>query len=337
MDREDNLMLFHPAVIALLMSSALISLMLLYSSYYGYQILRWWNLTSGSELQLSLERRTYLISMIVSYALAFQGLSLFLYLFTADNLHTFFVGAMCAAGTLNVNSYGYPVLILKIVNFMLAGVWLSINYVDNRAYDYSLVKKKYLFLLVIMPFFLLETAMIATYFLSLSPNIITSCCGSLFSAGAGSVQSGLASLPVNPMKTAFYLSMALCLFSGLYFYVKRRGACLFSALAAVTFVVSIAAIISFISPYFYELPTHHCPFCLLQGEYGCVGYPLYVALFGGGISGIGVGALIPFAKIRSLITLIPLVQNKLTFISILSYTVFLAIVMYGVITSNLIL
>jgi len=41
------------------------------------------------------------------------------------------------------------------------------------------------------------------------------------------------------------------------------------------------AILSFISVYFYELPTHHCPFCILQKEYGYVGYPLYLTLFGG--------------------------------------------------------
>ncbi len=60
---------------------------------------------------------------------------------------------MCAAGTLNVNGYGYPALILKIVVFLLSGLWLLLNYADNRAYDYPLVKNKYLFLLFIAPFF----------------------------------------------------------------------------------------------------------------------------------------------------------------------------------------
>ena len=32
---------------------------------------------------------------------------------------------MCADGTLGVNGYGYPVLILKIINCLLAGVWLA--------------------------------------------------------------------------------------------------------------------------------------------------------------------------------------------------------------------
>jgi hypothetical protein len=45
--------------------------------------------------------------------------------------------------------------------------------------------------------------------------------------------------------------------------------------------VSVAALISFISVYFYELPTHHCPFCILQGEYHYVGYLIYAAVLGG--------------------------------------------------------
>ena len=67
--------------------------------------------------QLILERKTYLISTLLTYLLGFELLSLFLYVFTADQLHTFFVGAMCAAGTLYVNGYGYPALILKVVIF----------------------------------------------------------------------------------------------------------------------------------------------------------------------------------------------------------------------------
>ena len=50
------------------------------------------------------------------YALAFEILSLFLFIYTADDLHRLFVGAMCAAGTLYVNAFGYPALMLKVGN-----------------------------------------------------------------------------------------------------------------------------------------------------------------------------------------------------------------------------
>ena len=125
-------MIFHPTVMALFAGSILVSFMILYSASYAFQILRKWDLQSGSELQLNLERRTYLISTLLAYAFGFELLSFFLFVFTADQVHTFFVGAMCAAGSLYANDYGYPTLIVKLVNFLLAGIWLVVNYVDNQ-------------------------------------------------------------------------------------------------------------------------------------------------------------------------------------------------------------
>jgi len=247
------------------------------------------------------------------------------------------VGAMCAAGTLNVNGYGYPALVLKIVNFMLAGAWLSVNYVDNRAYDYPLVRKKYLFLLIITPLVLAETAALANYFLRLDPAIITSCCGSLFSANTGSITSEIVSLPAKPLGIFFGLSIVAAIASGLFFYFRGKGAYLFSVIAAATFVVAVLSLISFISPYIYELPTHHCPFCILQAEYGFVGYPLYVALLVGGASGISVGALMPFRNAASLREIIPPVQRKLAIACVTCYAAFALIVTYSIVTSNLVL
>ena len=81
--------------------------MVLYASFYGALILKYWDINSGSETQLSLERRTYLISTIIGYAFVFQLLSFFLFIYTADSLHPFFTGAMCAVGSLNVNQLGF--------------------------------------------------------------------------------------------------------------------------------------------------------------------------------------------------------------------------------------
>ena len=92
---------------------------------------------------------------------------------------------------------------------------------------------------------------------------------------------------------------------GLYVYLKTKGTYLFSIASLIHFLVSIVALISFISIYFYELPTHHCPFCILQPEYGYVGYVLYSALLVGVVSGLGTGVIMPFRRIESLHTVIP--------------------------------
>jgi len=330
-------MIFHPAIIALYVSSVFTGFTVLYSAFYGVQILRRWDIKSGSELQLILERKTYLVSTLLSYLFGFQLLSLFLYIFTVDQLHTFFVGAMCAAGSLYANDFGYPALILKMINFLLAGLWLILNYTDNRAYDYPLIKKKYSFLLILTPLIFAEMILQANYFLRLKPDIITSCCGTLFSTESSGLASEISVLPSIPVKVFFYLSMILTAASGIYYYRKNKGGYFFSSLSAITFLTSIMAILSFISVYFYELPTHHCPFCILQKEYGYIGYPLYLTLLGGTISGIGVGMLMPFRNIKSLSDTLPSIQRRLAIASLILFIMFTAIVTYRIVFSNLIL
>lgn len=330
-------MIFHPSILALYVASLLICFIVLYSAFYGLQILRRWDIRSGSEGQLVLERKTYLISTLLSYLFSLEIISLFFFIFTVDQLHTFFVGAMCAAGTLYVNSYGYPVLILKVINFLFAGLWLIVNYTDNRGYDYPLIKIKYLFLLILTPLIVLETVLQANYFLRLDPNIITSCCGSLFSIGEKSLTSEVSNFPIFPMEILFYLSLAFTVASGLFFLSRIKGGYLLAFFSGLTFILSISSILSFISVYVYELPSHHCPFCILQKEYYYMGYPLYLTLFGGAISGMGVGLLMPFRNITSLSEILPVIQKWLAAVSLTFFLIFAALVTYYLLFSNLVL
>jgi hypothetical protein len=317
--------ILQPAILALLVGSLLTCFIILYAGVFGLRILLRWDIKSGSELQLKLERRTYLISTILTFALAYQTLSLFLYIFTADHLHGLFTGAMCAAGTLNVNSYGYPVLMMKIFNVLLAGLWLVINHADTRGYDYPLIRVKYALLLFLVPQVLLEALFQYLYFAGLRADVITSCCGSLFSLERASIPGDIAGLPSGPMKIAFFAGMVITLLTGLYFYIKERGGYLFSLLSTAVFGIAAASVISFICLYFYELPTHHCPFCILQKEYGYVGYVLYAALLGGGVCGMGVGALMPFRKHPSMMRIIPPFQKRLAAATLCLYLIFTTI------------
>lgn len=309
--------------------------MVLYASFSGALILRYWDINSGSETQLRLERKTYLVSTIISYALVFQLFSLFLFIYTADAIHPFFTGAMCAVGSLNVNQWGFPLVLLKIITFFLAGLWLIINFADNRGYDYPLIKTKYVLLLVIAPLMVTETIIQANYFLGLNPEVITSCCGSLFTADTQGVASEIVSWPHSVMGVIFYLAMMGAFTLGVVFYRTGTMGYGFAAAIFVTLVISVAAFISFISVYFYELPTHHCPFCILQKEYGYIGYGLYLLLFVGGLAGMGVGLLMPFRQIPSLKGSLPAIQQHLALTAIIGYLLFTLISTYQIIFSNL--
>jgi hypothetical protein len=327
--------IFHPLILALFTASLLTGFMVLYAAVFGAQILRRWDLRSGSELQLGLERKTYLVSTLLSYAFVAELLSLALFVFTADRIHGFFVGAMCAAGTLKANAFGYPALLLKGTNAILAGLWLILNAADNKGFDYPLVRTKYKWLLAASPLILAEIVLQAAYFLRLDPDIITSCCSTLFSQGGSSLGSDLASLPLGPMSALFFSCVAVSVAAGAVFIKAGRGGVFLGISSAATLVVSILAIISFISVYIYELPSHHCPFCILQSGYHFIGYPIYFSLFGGAIAGLGVGILSPFRKVPSLSGAIPKLQKKLAIAAVACFLVLAAIVIIAMAASDL--
>jgi len=330
-------LLLNPAIIALISGALLVSGFAVYASVMGFQIIRWWDIQSGSERQLMMERKTYLITTIFAYLLGLQLFSLFLFVYTADHIHGLFVGAMCAAGSLNVNDFGYPTLVLKVINFLLCGIWLMVNHMDNKGADYPLIRIKYKYLIVVSGLLVGEAFFQTKYFLGLRADVITSCCGTLFGEDAETLAGGLAALSPFPTKILFFLSVVLTIRTGIHFMVTGRAARLFAALAAWTMILALAFIISFVSPYFYELPTHHCPFCLLQKEYGYIGYPLYFSLFLAGITGAGVGVVDRFKEIPSLREAVPRSQENFCLISMIGYSVFVMISIYPMIFSDFVL
>ncbi len=319
-------MIQHPGILALLVASGIVSLLLAAAGWQGFRILRGWDLRSGSEVQLDLERRTYLVSTLVANALLIQILSLFLFIFTAEGLHNQFVGAMCAAGSLAVNAYGYPTLLMKVATCLLAGVWLVLHRADTQGYDYPLIRPKYLLLLILVPLVLTETWLQLSYLTGLKADVMTSCCGSLFGQGRQGFAAELAGLPPRLMQPVFWGTFAALLGAGFLLLRFRRGGGLFSALSLTFLLVAVTALISFFCLYIYELPTHHCPFCLLQREYGFVGYPLYATLLGGAIAGLGVGALAFFRDRESLTAVLPTLQAHLAWTTLLLAVIFTLIV-----------
>ncbi|AJY70972.1 membrane protein [Geobacter sulfurreducens] len=328
-------MILHPAVIALFVGSLLTSGMLVATAFFAVKILRHWDLASGSERQLSFERRTYLLATIMTCCCVFQLLSLFLFIHVADSLSALFPGAMCAAGTLNLNRFGYPTLVLKITTFLLAGFWLILNHADNQGYDYPLIRIKYSLLLVITPLLLAETGLQGGYFLSLQPRVITSCCGSLFGGESSGMVPTLTTLGDVPALATLGGVLTLTLIcGGIYLWLGRMGY-LFAALSATTFAVGVVGLLSAIPVYIYALPTHHCPFCMLHGEYGHVGYLLYATLLGGGVAGVGMGGLQPFRRVASLASSLPMLQRRLVLSAMLCYGLFGGITAWQVMVSEL--
>lgn len=328
-------MILNPGNITLIVGSLLSAFYSVYASVKGLIITRRWDFESGSEQQSILEKKNHRISVFLTIIFGLSGLTLLLFLHTVDDIHSFFIGSMCAASSLNINKYGYPALITKLVIVFLTGQWLILNFIDTKSSDYPLIRIKYKMLIFISLLFVCEAYLLFQYFFNMESDLITACCGVQFSKKAGGIIGQMVSLPHVPSKILFYLSAIITVRSGINFYVTGRSVNVFSMLSVWLFLVSLVAIVSFVSVYISELPTQHCPFCLLKGEYYYIGYPLYISLFVGGIAGTGTGILERVkGRTASLNILIPDTQKKLCLMSLVGFVIFTLLATYPILFSD---
>ncbi|MBF0290095.1 MAG: hypothetical protein HQM14_19940 [SAR324 cluster bacterium] len=289
-------MIFHPWILGLILTQ--ITLFMAYSLgvFHAWTIYQGWHFESCTEQQYMLEKKTYLVSTVMNFTLFLQILMLFMLILTADDLSHVLPGAMCATGTFSANSYGFPLLILKIAAAFLYFFWLVINYLDNQLETYPLIRLKYSILILLFPLILLEVGLLFAFALNLDPSVITSCCGSLFSETESGIGSAMAGLPPHIILPLFFGVIFLLILLNFPFHAcnhqKNRSKLLLeSASWMFFFIFAILLIISFISPYIYEMPAHKCPFDFIRGEYHYIGIPIYFSLFVASAAGMAKGLL----------------------------------------------
>lgn len=275
-------MFFHPAILALLLASLASVLVLIALLPTAVSTWRHWDLASASERQLSLERRSLLFATLLRGVAVLQALALLLAVFNADAMAVMFVGAMCAVGTLGFNDWGFPMLGAMVASFFAAGVWLAIDALDQSRRDLPLVPVKQAGILILLPLALIVLGLQWHYFGGLRADVITSCCGSLFSESAPSAPgSRLAAIAPRPALALYFGGLVLGVVGALWQWRRpgRVGALALATAGLAAWVSAVVAVIAVVSLYVYEDPMHHCPFCLLKADYGYVGYLIYVPLF----------------------------------------------------------
>jgi hypothetical protein len=330
-------MLFQPAILALLLASAVSVAMLVCVTPFAVTVLRHWDIRSGSERQLALERRTYLVSVLVTLVLGTELVSLLLFVFNADRMATMFRAAMCAVGTLHVNQYGFPALLAQVTVFFAAFAWLAVNRTDVQAPDYPLVPAKYGLLLGLTPLLAAAAGLQLVYFLGLKADVVTSCCARLFTGQTSGLSGDLAALSPAAGMGAFYGGLTLAVVAAGWTGLRPRASYALAATSVMAFATTIAGVISFVSLYVYEHPHHHCPFCLLKAEYGYRGYWIYVPLFVATASGLAAGVVRAVARAPSVETIGQIECRRLAWVSAAGFIAVAVVASVFVLRSNLIL
>lgn len=330
-------MLTHPPVIALAIASGLAALVMAGAFGFAFRLLALWDPSSGSQVQIRLEKATYLVSTVVAFVAVTELSSLAAFAFNADRMSVLFVGAMCAVGTLNASVYGFPTLIAKIAVFFCCFVWLVLDHTDNRGRDYPYIRQKYMALLALAPMVLAEAGLQLAYFLDLKASTVTSCCGKLF--GDGGLGAGADLIGMDPKRALWLLfgGLAAVLLVATFSLRSRIGAALLGLASPAIFAIAILGVISVISVYVYEQPHHHCPFCLLKKEYGYFGFALYLPLFIGTGAGMASGLLAALPQRMSLADVLPALRLRLGVLTIGGFAMFGVLALWAIAASRLVL
>jgi len=245
-----------------------------------------WDINSTTQSQYILEKQSFLSATIIKYIFAIK-LPLFLFfVFTLDKISNLLTGAMCAVGVVDATDYGTYLLILKLLNLYLFGLWLTIHYLDMKNPTLPYTKIKFEFFTIAYWFLMAEILLEFMMFFSIDIDKMVSCCGTLYSASSNSAIGDVLRIDTSLLLGVFYGIFALLVIS-----YKFRVKYLFAILNIAFLIISLIALISFFGTYIYELPTHHCPFCFMQRDYYFVGYFIYTFLFIGTFYGIRSGVM----------------------------------------------
>jgi len=277
--------LLNPHTIVYLVSEGVLWLMTAVAAGVSAHILLRWDFESSTEQQYILERRAYLVMTILLFAFGMKFLLLPFFVFGIDRLSDLVPGAMCAAGVISANDYGMPLLFLKLLILFLLLLWMALNHYDLEAKRYPWFRHKSRLFLGIFVLMSLELWMDWSYFSHIDIHRPVSCCSALFGQLEGA----------NPLPFGLDIPRLLLLFYLLYAMIVAAALARQTILMIFGYgffvIVAYYAVVYFFGTYVYELPTHKCPFCMLQKEYRYVGYLIWGSLFGGVFSGLTAGIL----------------------------------------------
>ncbi len=257
--------------------------------FFSTRMVLVWVSGSNTELQLDLERQSYLVSAILQFILVFQLCSLLLFLLTVNNhLPTIIKGAMCATASLGVNEYGYRVLFLKIFALIFYSLFLIINYLDNSEPAYPLSPLKFWLVFPMLFILAFDFYQQFLYFQNIEPDIIATCCSVSFSA---SDKNSYALFDISRYTGIGFdlfivLGSSLILFSlvGRFSYfeqIQKKKIFAFSrfTLSCIFIVLAVFTLKNFFVKYIYGLPSHNCLFDIFWARYYFIGYVLFASYF----------------------------------------------------------
>ena len=267
-------------MIVFLLSETTLFGLLLIAFIVSLKVLFKWDFESFTPFQFALERQSYLVTTIILFVFLLKFILVAYFIFTIYALSLLLPGAMCGAGVIKDNEYGSYLLILKLFILFLLTLWLFVHYYDMHTKNHQWFKHKSWLFSAVFILMILELVLDFGYFSHIDTHLPVSCCAALFGQLEGA----------NPLPFGLNIPLLLVLFYLLYILIVLTMMSGYTVLYMVTNVlfvfIAYYAVVYFFGTYIYQLPTHKCPFCMLQPEYYYIGYLLWGLLFMGTYIGL---------------------------------------------------
>ena len=277
-------------MLALLSMSFIVALATGWAGFFAADLLRHWNPARGTRRQIDLERRTQFVATVVAKLLVLQGLAVLLMIHNAGRIAPLWVPCVPLAASTPASSAlrrfmrSWPFSSLQPSGWLcIALIWWPPTIRSLIASTCSCWPSRHL------P--LQTPGLTLAYFIDLQPDTLTSCCGSTFRPDRPGLAAEISAIEPRAALCTLAIALASVLAFGAVAKRSRWMAGGYAVVSAAFFGVALAAVGAGISPYVYESPHHHCPFCLLEREYGYIGYALYAPLFVGESAGLSSGVL----------------------------------------------
>ena len=267
-------------IIIFLFVQIILFILLSIAFYFSLSIIKNWDFNKTTNKQYKLEKTSYLVILIISFTLIVKIVLFPYFAYSLDNLSNIVPGAMCAAGIVGANEFGQINLTLKILILFFIGVWLIINSLDLKEKTYPFTKKKYFLYIFIFILSIIELFLDFSFLDNISTKEPVMCCSVIFGVNNTGTKIPF-DLSIFNLLIVFYLLYILTTILSL-----QKSSFINLIINFMFLYIGYYAVTYFFSTYIYQLPTHQCPFCMLQKEYYFIGYFIWGTLFLGTFFGV---------------------------------------------------
>lgn len=277
-------MIWHPALLTVLVLDAAGAIFLLAAAIISLQVATGWRPQVADHRQLKLESRSEVASLAGRGGFLFLGMATLILVAAISNLLAPLVpGAMCGTGVLQAaGPVSNRALALRLAAVTGLWIWHTAESANRRLPQGDGSPYAARFLLLAVPAAWMAICETAAGISALDGETPVRCCALVYqefqkwmnaagrwptSNDAWLFAAGFFSFAL----LAILISMRISL-SG------RRRIRYYGLPAAVGLLFCIAAtvvLVRVLSPYHYGVLHHHCPWCLFLPQHGLVGYPLF--------------------------------------------------------------